>query len=253
MKYLKLLLLFLIKCVFRTCFNIVKYSIIFCIFYSLPYLYKNVYLYPMLSLNVVKLTYWGGGHGTGFFYEYKGKQYLVSNHHVCDNQKYLYFTYNNKKYTVSPKAYDVDNDLCLIDIGLSNFPLIGTLDVYRDQEILSTGYMYDTNKHILTGRINQKDIVWSNGFRVKNDYDVKKCHSRNHRRVKRTFNNLVYCQQEKSVVHTSVMIAPGHSGSPAINYMGNVIGVFATHDIRTKFGSYIPIKYVNELIERTLK
>lgn len=229
--------------------SLIKYLVLFSTFYLLPYGYKHLVLYPYVNDNVVKLSHQFGT-GTGFFYEYNNHQYIVTNFHICYKAKFLHFKYNDKDFFAAPFEGDEKNDLCLLDVSKNTLPLFSYLNTFINQEIFSIGFMYNTERMILEGVVSKEETALSNMFPIRSDKDVTECNKLYGSHLGYTLNGIYSCQIEDTFIMTTIMIGPGQSGSPVLNYLGSVVGIITNYDGRTRMCNYIPIERVNELIER---
>lgn len=171
----------------------------------------EMYLYEYKGKSVVYLEGLNGGSATGFQVKAdSGKLYIMTNRHVCDGliediNTIKWENIEGKSGYVSPVYRDRLADLCLLEEaeGISPLSIAGTL--------------YAREKVALVGHPGGRGLTYEEGFFVE-------------KKIIRLRN---YCYENKSrqcyinysCNHVNNIAYPGNSGSPILDFYGNVVGV----------------------------
>lgn len=190
-------------------------------------LHKN-YIYAKTSKSVVKLTVPSGGGGTGFQLKYKGQEYVVSNAHVCDaagksgvmtGRRDMQPEQHELKILV--KDYSVD--LCL----LSPLPDAKALTVGKapthNQEIMVVGHPRLRPLTITMGRVKDLAPV-TIPFQVKNEAECKR-RGGEYKVIQQFIFVFEVCLGTHLAYWSDALVEPGNSGSPVVNFWGDVVAV----------------------------
>lgn len=208
----------------------------------------------------------GGGGGTGFSIAGKsGKPLIVTNDHICDGVKSgsLTVTDRSGKVTTRKILFRSDyTDLCLLEGSSEDSTLyLSEVKPEVNDQVLVVGHPR------LRPLSNAKgDVVAINDsvdFTEKNDKVCDK--PKNYKETKKPgnpINNLFeilngeavsdfICHiQINNVVMTTVVIYGGNSGSPVVNWWGDVVGIVFATDTSTNFGYFIPAEEIAFLLEK---
>lgn len=149
------------------------------------------------------------GSGTGFLLDIVG--YIITNFHVVENAENIkvVFTELNKSYPAVIKYKDENNDLALlqIDSALDLRALLGELPYSID----------------FSGNVNVGQDVFTLGYPLSNVLG-----SSNSKLSTGIINGLTGLNEDPRLYQISIPIQPGNSGSPLLNYDGEVIGVIVS-------------------------
>lgn len=196
-------------------------------------LHKN-YIYARTSKSVVKLTVPAGGGGTGFQLAYKGSTYVVSNAHVCDAAGNDGFMIGRRdmepeqhKLKILIKDYRVD--LCLLSPMADGVALEMGAAPKQHQEIMVVGHPRLRPLSIAMGKIlDLADVTIP--FRVNTKGE---CDSRggDFKRIQVFIFVADLCFVTHMAYWSDALVEPGNSGSPVVNFWGDVVAVaFASGD-----------------------
>lgn len=154
----------------------------------------------------------GSASATGFQVEAEsGKMYIMTNRHVCDglrsyeDSKIMWENIEGKFGYVSVVYRDEKADLCLLE------PAEGLKPLGVAGKILSK------EKLALVGHPGGRGLTYEEGFYVEN----KKIRLRNYCYEDR----LRFCYITYASNHLNNIAYPGNSGSPVMDFFGNVVGV----------------------------
>lgn len=150
-----------------------------------------------------------GGSGTGFLLDISG--YLITNFHVVENAENIkvVFTELNKSYNAKIRYKDENNDLVLLqlDSAADLHDLLGELPYSID----------------FSGNVNVGQDVFTLGYPLSNVLG-----SSNSKLSNGIINGLTGLNEDPRLYQISIPIQPGNSGSPLLNYDGEVIGVIVS-------------------------
>lgn len=224
---------------------------------------------------MIRDSYRSGG-GTGFAVKApSGQTYIMTNDHVCgvskDGQTVL-VTGDEGSMRRRIIAHDENSDLCLIEAipgteGLS----VASAGPSLGDHVSIIGHPRLMPKHVSNGEVTGKETisVLLGPISVVNpetgdveQIDPKRggilpeqCMLNKHSQVDVDLDMMFFVVKVKFcvlTVHdayvTGVTIHPGNSGSPMVNFWGNVIGVaFASDD--TNWGRIVPIQDVKAFLK----
>jgi S1-C subfamily serine protease len=216
------------------------------------------------------------GGGTGFAVKApSGQSYILTNDHVCEvSSDGLTVLVTGDEGSMRRRiiAHDENSDLCLIEglpgvegLSVASFgPSLGdTLNV--------VGHPLLMPKHVSSGELTGASdvsiplgpISVINPRTGKEEFispeeggvDPKQCTMNKHSQEMVDFDMFFFVLKVKFCVmtvkdaySTAVTIHPGNSGSPVVNFWGNVVGVaFASN--KTNWGRMVPIQDVKSFIK----
>lgn len=171
------------------------------------------------------------GSGTGFLVKApSGKDYILTNRHVCEiGQLYLDSPKNEKKRQVKLTQLELSDktDLCILAAPayLSGGLDLASSEPKYDDGIGITGHPLGGRTPVLTrGSFVSKIKVWHPWKEITTPEELNACRQDPSRRVLVGWF-VVYCGKQINSYTTTTIIYPGNSGSAAVNFWGNVVGV----------------------------
>jgi len=198
-------------------------------------------IYSDYRKTVVKLIMPTGGGGTGFAIKApSGKEYILTNKHVCGDNQTLLVESEALPRKIQMRVIEVsqEHDLCLVEApyGLEA-KSIGLLDLIGSK-VFVVGY---PRLQPLTPR--EGHIVGRESIPMASPPVDGECPAG-------TISEIgwmgLQCYEPYDSNIISVEIHPGNSGSPLINRQGNIIGVvFAGNTVH---GAAVPLKYINSFL-----
>lgn len=174
------------------------------------------------------------GPGTGFSVSYKGKTYLVTNWHVCDNfsgSQTIRNDERNEFRTSTVTASFPSKDLCVMTSVSDSGLAIGE-DVKPGYPVYTAGYpsTYKGKLHLSKGRAGRKHEVTMEMTTPEN------CEPGLNLRVERnpkTNKIKSVCEGTFEVQDSTLYGWYGSSGSPVVNSKGELVGII-NHAIGTE-------------------
>lgn len=216
----------------------------------------NKYLRYEVGESTVKVLhpYLNGG-GTGFAIQAaSGKQFIMTNAHVCNGVQVL----GNVRLKlpdgkeVSRKVHKIDtvHDLCLIE-GVKE---LKPLDIGSDQSKGDQLYVVG-HPGLRQLTISHEEYIGRTSIEL--DYDVKTKQECPYKiiDIPAPWNfflgkNFV-CLRDYPALETTAVIYGGNSGSPVVNKWGNLIGVaFAGNSQQEHNNFVIPLRYVRLFLSK---
>ena len=172
-------------------------------------------------------------HGTGFFIKgTSGNMYVLTNSHVCriSSDDVIYIKWG--ELNPVPRriiAISGETDLCLIEAGFwkaSALELAGSYSAL--EKVISFGFP------LSFGFVSSKGVALRYGVsailegEIKTELDLLNCSGPKYKIVK--YDGQRFCVMIINSTSTSIVTFGGNSGSPVVNFWGNVVGIiFATH------------------------
>lgn len=219
--------------------------------FKLPEIHYQI-LRSYVGDRIVKVTNKEGtSGGTGFHVRAKsGKTFILTNSHVCKvgaKEKIVYIKGPGERLLPKKIVEDSDfTDLCLVE------PLEGIdgLDVASEEELGKIVHVIGHPKLMpitltsgeLTGKA--KVQVLSDMFPAPGSCDDKKS---KRMEIPFFFMKVPVCVIEIDAYSSNIQILPGNSGSPLVNFYGDVIGVaFAGGD--GNWGFFVTLEDINRFL-----
>lgn len=236
------------KSLLGNCFSFFKFLALFITLSAgvLSFTYMSVkapewhedFLTAKMGRNVVVLTGFDNFNsgGTGFQMETKYGLKVISNAHVCEvgvEKGYMLAHTSGFQQILKIEKIDPMADLCMLSKvnGLPGLKLASEPDMGDTIGIL--GHPLLQPQTFSKGRILAKQVInVATGF-----YDENTCKGPGARRVPTWFADL--CVKMFTSYYTNAVIFPGNSGSPAVNFYGNVVGVVFAGNNRTNYGHLV--------------
>jgi S1-C subfamily serine protease len=168
--------------------------------------YTDIYERVKDSVVLVQgLTSDGSVQGSGFVYNYRGQNVVITNYHVVQNVNTLSVTFQNGHgYVATVLGSDPYADLAIVSVNapIAEFKplrIVGSSTLYVGEQVIAIGNPYGLVGSLTTGVISAlgRTIVadMTNRFSIAN------------------------------VIQTNTPINPGNSGGPLLNAAGEVIGI----------------------------
>lgn len=185
-----------------------------------------------------------GASGTGFFVKSAGRVFLVTAAHVCGSSKVLF----SEKGLHEVLAIAPERDTCI----LSTYQNVQTLSLASKDSSLG-------------------DWISTIGFPMRLEWDYSKGHSLDvglsrfalpygyyggetgcpkSTQTLITPTGLPFCGVSVTTIAVKMLVRPGNSGGPAINFFGNVVGIVIGTDLSTGTGYIVPLSEFTQILER---
>jgi S1-C subfamily serine protease len=196
----------------------------------------EMYLYEHKGKSIVYLeSISGGSKATGFQVEGEsGLQYIMTNRHVCDgltkdHNQIKWENIEGKSGYVGVLYRDIQADICLLEPAEGISPLRVANKIYAREKLA------------LVGHPGGRGLTYEEGFFV----EPKMIRLRTYCYE----DKFRYCYVNYSSNHLNNIAYPGNSGSPVLDFFGNVVGVLFAGS-----RSYVTVAYMVPLedIQRIL-
>jgi len=219
---------------------------LFTLILTVPKIHQK-YLISKVGLAVVTITPPKGGRrgGTGFHIATSKGPRIITNRHVCDSTdregQVEVFTNDGRSFTRRILGRSLVTDLCMIE-ALEGYPVL---------KLGSKPKRYDTITiigHPLLERLTPSSgiILSREIINLQVSRPIENCVGPNYHLKFRWFFPI--CIQEYDSYATNVKIYPGNSGSPTLNFWGNVVAVAFAASSLTYNGYLIPFTYLKDFV-----
>jgi S1-C subfamily serine protease len=189
--------------------------------------------------------------GTGFVLNSPAGPVTITNEHVCElGVKDMYMTAHmddGRTRVLRILKISKKTDLCMLEAPKDVSPL-STADFFSKYERIHViGHpLLSPNTHNEGHAVTKERIIIPSL-----DTPPEQCVGERYQieEVDTIFlGKMKVCFKSTVGIHTSVVIYPGNSGSPALNDSGNVVGVWFAGSSRTNFGAFVPLEDLVEFI-----
>ena len=201
------------------------------------------------KLSVVKLVSPYGGSGTGFVIERNDTKFILTNRHVCLMNKGNALSALDQKggdTIVRVLVWSRNYDLCLMT-SRQDLPALKLAKSYNlFEKAYPIGHPLGLPLTLANGRLISKE-------KIELMIDCKLPHDREIE-ITNPFARIIYgidkiCTKMFNSVRTDAPIYPGNSGSPVLNFFGNVNGVVFAGSTRAEHASYlVPLEDVKKFL-----
>lgn len=219
------------------------------------------YVFESTSKSVVRLLnpLNHGSGGTGFAVRTPaGEEFTLTNSHVCEIANrigYIDAQFPNQdryiRLTVLEKA--PFTDLCLLDPVPGLSPLKIASDVSLNETVTVVGFPFLMPISPSKGKLISRQIV-SVLYAI--NVTKEECSGETFQFVDTSSDIFMAFMGIKSLCfrhidsyYSNIITYPGNSGSPVVNYWGNVVGVLFAGDNRTNHGFIIPIDQIKKFLK----
>ena len=195
--------------------------------------------------------------GTGFAVNgASGKNYIMTNAHVCGTAKSLkIYAENGKIYTRPVLKKFSDHDLCLVG-GVDDLTSLKLSS--EDADVADIIYVIG---HPMSQKltISEGEVVGTDRIEVLSETPINQCTPPPRYQVV-PFDGIpepghqpsrYVCVEQFKALTSNITVLPGNSGSPVVNWWGRVTGVaFASNQSRMMWGSIIPLDQVKKFLDQ---
>lgn len=186
-----------------------------------------------------------GSGGTGFGISFHGKDYTVTNDHVCRlGEESGYMVGFDEKW--GPVKLDIlyqsgTTDLCLLTPNQHSAKLhLASKELAYKERLFVVGYPLLHGAALSTGKKLKNKTIELIEFIIENEEGEKACNKPKQRIVDIFFGLVFGCLDTIKAIESNAKIYPGNSGSPVLNKAGDVVGVmFAANTVGVQ-SFYIP-------------
>lgn len=222
--------------------------------FKLPEIHYN-YIRSYVGNNVVKIVNKEGNHGgTGFHVRGKsGRTYILTNSHVCSHiQENGLVNVADEFGNIIPRRVLLDSDytdLCLVEAMPGASGLFLGSGPSPGEIVAVVGHPKLMPLTVTRGEIIAEAEVQVMDHIIQNSDD--KCDKPKNKIVK--VNVFVFeldvCTVKIKANLSNVTILPGNSGSPVVNFFGNVVGVAFAGDSDSNWGSFVTLSDIKEILK----
>lgn len=190
--------------------------------------------------------------GSGFQIALAGKKYIVTNGHVCDSIKNqgAVISQGIKTWKRRIIGQSMETDLCFVE-GIEELPslTLGT-DRGRFERILVVGHPFLQPATPQVGRILAEKII-----KIRTHKEERECRGPNYKweEVFSYFGSYDVCTRSIRSIMTTSPVFPGSSGSPVVNFWGQVVGVIFAGDFSGRTSYYVPVSDLEDFLDTVAK
>jgi len=191
--------------------------------------------------------------GTGFVLKHKGENIVLTNAHICRNIEGTTVALNDKGVEISLQLVKIDKhvDLCKLEIlddmakSFEGLELSEASDL--GQELMVTGHPRVLPFTLSRGQVIGLEEVAIPHHRIVSQAGYDECHADPYSRPMNTMMGWL-CFQVYDGLYTTILGMPGNSGSPIVNFHGEVVSVvFAANEYGWMIG--VPNKHIKNFLE----
>jgi S1-C subfamily serine protease len=226
-----------------------------------PQVHKTA-LRSYVSSKVVKLTRTDTSRagGTGFHVKLpSGKTGIITNKHVCGLSKNGYMVAESEEFSSQVKILKIsdETDLCLLQPlnGVEGLTLARS--VAEGETIAAIGHPNLNPRTMTMGEAVAQSIIYMPLYNITNDMDQVMCQTVKNQSLYQieypqpdnTIGVTWICIASFNAILTTVTAHPGSSGSPIVNFFGNVVGVVFSVEVKSSWANAIIIKDIKKFIK----
>lgn len=190
--------------------------------------------------------------GTGFQIKYIGKEYIVSNAHVCDiakNKQTVAHLSNGETRIVKILDVSTRTDLCLLEPvrGLPYLYVSEKEGIVPYKKYFKVGHAYLRPNNVTSGYLIDRSIVM-----VPTNTPENLCVGGKNALVPVDIFpgfSVLLCVEVVDAQGLNMVVLPGDSGSPVVNEEGQVVGVAFASDNSSHWGFVVPHDVLLEFLE----
>lgn len=202
--------------------------------------------------SVVRLLGSGGG-GTGFQVMMNGKQYTLTNDHVCALAQHGFLIGDSQYVAIQGLKvllHSPDTDLCLL-APMKGLPALelGNRDFGKGERLTILGHPALRPLEASHGRAALTTFMDVMIGIITSSQEARQCTLPKNRIVDLLFGLIYACVIHVEGQDTSAKIEPGSSGSPVVDSRGDVRGVAFASDNATHRGAIIPFHSIRQFAE----
>ena len=185
--------------------------------------------------------------GTGFRAMYKGKGYIVTNSHVCkDVSGFIIYDQDGNKYERNVIKTGSDIDICILE-DIPQIPALelAVRDIEEYEDIYTIGYPGMDKISIFKGKYMSDMEITMPCLTA----DMKE-HRKTISKLPPIFAMLTPCLKKFPAQHILINGFPGGSGSPVLNALGQVVGIYNIVNMHAiTFSKSVSVKYLKEFLD----
>ena len=191
----------------------------------------------------------GNSGGTGFLLNYKGRQVIITNRHVCKgimkDNKVVVKSDDKTMWEAEVEEISTKYDLCKVKVPQQ----LKAWGLYLANKAPVAGEkVYIFGHPLLLPLAESKgEFLEEKIAGVMSDLPPAQCVGPNFELVQILFWQL--CIEKMLAMHTNIMIQPGNSGSPVTDKHGGVIGVAFASYSDLSWASVVPVRFLQEFLD----